>query len=312
MAGLEKKYLAIVNPASRSGRTAALLNDIDGLFAHLGSDVQIVSTTGPGHAEELAAAHASAFDVIIAVGGDGTVHEVSKGLLKAERGAAMAVIPAGTGNDFARMMGMQSEIEAAARQLSDAKVLNSDAGTIRFADNAGQQESHFINAVGIGFDGFAASLAPRYKHLPFNIGYLVTVLRALLSWRASSVSVSDTTLNEPISAKMFMITIGNAMDSGGGFRINPRASLVDGLLDACLVSEVSIMRALRLLPTAARGAHLEFPEVQYWQTPKLSIQTELPMPIHADGEMLTHTATQIEVEILRGALPICIPESTDL
>ena len=101
-------------------------------------------------------------------------------------------------------------------------------------------------------------------------------------------------------------TIGNAMDSGGGFRINPKASLVDGLLDACLVSEVGVIRALRLLPTAARGGHLQFPEVQYWQTPKLSIQTASPVPVHADGEFLDEAVESLVVELQPGRLELLV------
>jgi diacylglycerol kinase (ATP) len=307
------KYLAVVNPASRSGRTASIVGDLESLLSVLGPDIQIRVSEKRGEARDIARENAGSTDVIIVVGGDGTVHEVGTGLLDRPRGAAMAVLPSGTGNDFARMLGMDTDLKIAVRQLMGASLEYSDAGHIEFFDSGGQHSTHFINAIGIGFDGYAASLAPRYKHLPFKSGYLVTVLRSLLSWNSSMASIMDLSKDDsagrdPFDRKMFMMTIGNAMDSGGGFRINPKASLTDGLLDVCLVSHVGLFRALQLLPSAARGSHLVFPEVEYWHSGQLQVDSEMPVPIHADGEILTLGATRINVRVKPGVLPVLAPD----
>ncbi len=312
MPSAERKYLVILNPASRSGRAAALANTVDNLFSHILSPVALEITKGPGHARVLAAKYAADYDVIIVMGGDGTVHEVGTGLLSVPAGAAMAVLPVGTGNDFARMLGMNSELKSAALQLCGASFINSDVGLINFSDSTGRHESHFINAVGIGFDGYAASIAPRFKHLPFNSGYLITVLRALANWQAVPAEIRDDVLSDTVRTQLFMMTVGNAMDSGGGFRINPKASIVDGVLDVCLVSHVSILRALRLLPSAAKGQHLDFPEVQYWHSRNLTVNTESPVPIHADGEILSLDAMKFEIRNIPGALRLFVPDPSIL
>lgn len=313
------------------------------------SDADLVVTSAQGDARRLAGDAAGHFDTVLAVGGDGTVHEVAAGLLDNPSRTALAVLPTGTGNDFARMIGMPNAVCEAVEALVTADCVAVDAGYVAWTDRPSVRQSTtektgradesttggpdgpvpdngaedtvrdrhqhtnwFVNAVGIGFDGFAASLAPKYKHYPFKSGYLVAVLHALLSWKPVPTVITDFAKERKLmyEGDFFMLTVGNGRDSGGGFTINPKASLTDHLLDACLVTNIGIFRALRLLPRAMNGTHLELQEVLYWQSPRLRLCTTQPVPIHADGEVLTVSATEVIVEIRPSALSLLVPRNT--
>jgi len=302
-------YRAILNPASCSGRTGKNRDDIISEIKTLSDRVDISITAARGDARRIANEAAGRYDVVIAVGGDGTVNGVASGLLEKPSKTALAVLPTGTGNDFARMIGMSDVIKESIAELLTAESVLADAGFISWKSEKEEGSSLFVNAVGIGFDGYAASLAPNYKHLPLGSGYLVTVLKALLSWKPSPAIITDSAVGGKTlyDGDVFMLTVSNARDSGGGFRINPLASITDKLLDACLVKGLGLIRALRLLPQAASGSHLGLEEVEYWQIPAIRMLTRNPVPIHADGEVLTLGATDITVEIRAAALPVMIP-----
>lgn len=302
-------YCAILNPASHSGRTGKRRTEIIEAIKSLSDAVTISVTEAPGDARRFAFEAAGRYDVVIAIGGDGTVNGVAAGLLEKPSKTALAVVPAGTGNDFARMIGMPDTLIDAVEVISSAVRVIIDAGQISWNDGDTRESASFVNAVGIGFDGYAASLAPRYKHLPLGSGYLVTVLDALFSWDPFQAIITDPVADGKIfyDGDVFMLTVSNARDSGGGFRINPRASLTDNLLDACLVKGVGMNRAIQLLPRAARGSHLGLDEVEYWQLPAVRIKTGTPVPVHADGEILTLGTTDITVEIRVAALTVLVP-----
>lgn len=302
-------FTAIVNPAARVGRLGAEVDRIRESFAKAGVDVECVVTERPFHAVEIAREASRLGRTVIAIGGDGTVHEVAQGLIEEPASQAMAVIPLGSGNDFARMIGMAMEPDDAIRQVMGGVVCAVDVGRVEYESTEGSGTAFFVNAAGIGFDGYVATVAPKYKGLPFGLGYLVSILVSLVTWKSGRVVVrdlSDPTI-ESFDDNMFFMTVGNARDSGGGYTINPKASLVDGRLDVCLVSAVSKLRALQMLPTAQSGEHLGHKEVRYWHSRKIWLSTDIPMPLHTDGEVQSKAVTQLEISVLPGALRVLVP-----
>jgi len=300
---------AIINPSASSGKVGARAGAILEELRSEGLTTRVLYTERPKHAIKLAAEASGTSDVVLAIGGDGTNHEVAMGLLASDSHSALAVLPTGTGNDFARMIGMSENPRQAARQLLSGVYQQVDVGRVSWFEESERRIGAFVNALGIGFDGYAAYLAPKYKGLPFKTGYLVTILAALKSWVPCGVTVWEETdgRRAVYSGRLFFVTVGNARDSAGGYQINPKASITDGLLDICLVRAVGYFRALHMLPSARTGSHLRFPEVSYWHSKAIRIESDRSLPVHADGEMLSVSARNIEVSVDPGALTVLVP-----
>ncbi|GMQ81257.1 MAG: diacylglycerol kinase family lipid kinase [Rhodothermia bacterium] len=304
------KVTAIINPASRVGQTSTRADGIATALLGAGFEVKVVLSERPLHALDLAREAGADGHAVLAVGGDGTVNEVARGILESGSKAVLGVLPMGTGNDFARMIGMSENLTTAVRQLKTCEHLKVDIGRVRWKDQGEALSTLFVNAIGIGFDAHAANIAPRYKGYPFQLGYLAAILVALSSWKSQAVTVSDLddTSSHGFRGRLFFVTVGNARDSGGGYTINPNASIVDGLLDVCLVRSVHKLRALRMLPSVRTGSHLDYQEVQYWHSTGIRIESEQGLPIHTDGEVQSLNATDIKIEVDSKALYVMVPK----
>lgn len=303
------QILIVFNPAAQSGRLAKMELDIRSESKKILGRTGFIATNKKGHAREIARTVSPAIKQIISIGGDGTVHEIAAGLTETQSEVGMAVIPLGSGNDFARALHMDMDWRTALNQIKNARLIRSDVGLCQWMEGDQTKKDYFINALGIGFDAYCAHLAPQYKSWPFGLGYTVSILVALRSWISAGATVWDLSEEKkPIfSGKMMFTTVGNAQDSGGGYTINPKALVSDGLLDPCIVEDVSFFKALSLLPSARDGKHIRRPEVHYHQLTKMLVETDRGIPIHADGEVKSLEARSINVEILAGALNVFIP-----
>ena len=304
---------AIINPESRVGRTSSRVSDVVSAFQDSGIDAEVVLTEHGGHACDLAKKAAEEYSIILAIGGDGTVNEVVRGILESGSKTAMGVIPLGTGNDFARMVGVKDDLTFSMNQLRTSSPVPVDVGRVEWTEGGVRKKSAFINALGIGFDGHAAHIAPRYKRYPFQLGYLSAILVALTTWKCPRILLTDLELGSEYCYEggLFFVTVGNARDSGGGYTINPKASITDGVLDVCLVKEIGRLRALKMLPSARTGKHLEQDEVAYWHSAGIHIQSEEGLPIHTDGEVQSISANDIHVKIDKKALNVMVPNGME-
>ena len=304
------RITAILNPAARNGAAGRQRASFEAAFGAAGLTVRWALTEGPGHAVTLARDAASVSDAVVAVGGDGTVHEVACGLIGS--GAALGVIPFGTGNDFAQAIGMPKSAKGAIRALARAGPVAVDYGRVRWWEAKEAQEAMFVNAVGAGFDALAAYEGRRTKHLPGLSAYLLAVVRALRSRPRPQARISDGAPEVPgprrFEGELLFVTAGNGVSSGGGIRLTPHASLTDGLLDVLIVEAASARRILSILPFALWGRHLGFREVHAHQAPDLVADFDEPVPLHADGEVLTLDARRVAVAVVPGGLRVLIPE----
>ena len=308
------RITAILNPAARNGAAGRRRAKLEAAFRAAGLPVRWALTEGPGHAAVLARAAAVTSDAVIAVGGDGTVHEVGRGLIESGGGAALGVVPFGTGNDFARALGMPGSAKAAIRALAHAETIAVDYGRVRWREEAGEREEVFVNAVGAGFDARAAHEGARTKHLPGLAAYLLAVFRALRHRTEPGCRLFDGTPSHPgplrFDGRLLFVTAGNGVSSGGGFRLTPQASLTDGLLDVLVVEAAPTRRILAILPFAPWGRHLGFREVHAHRAPAFFAEFDAPVPVHTDGEVLTQTARSIAVEVVPGGLRVLVPKGT--
>lgn len=323
------RFLILFNPAARGGRNRHLRGALEAAVREAGLDARIVDTRGVGDAEHLA--RTASADVVVAAGGDGTIHEVVNGLVGT--GAALGVLPFGTGNDFARALGVPAPLADAVRALADTEPVPIDAGRVRWEepDGPGGSASHerlFANCLGMGFDAHAAFLAARTKWIGGRAAYLAAVLRTLWVWRRPSVHArvalasvqtapspagadglsAEDEMDLALDGPLFLCEVGNGHSVGGGFLLTPDARPDDGLLDVCLVRHLTTRRALHLLPQTFTGAHVGAPEVRMDRTRHLVVDVVTgALALQADGEALTFAARRVEVEMVRGVLDALAP-----
>jgi len=237
-------------------------------------------------------------DLVVAAGGDGTIHGVGQGLIGTD--AVLGVIPMGTGNDLARTLGIPLDPVQAARSLFQSRPTPIDA--ILYRCEGG--EGCCLNVAGVGFD---ASVAQRINHgfrfLKGTSAYLAAVGCCLATYRPVQLSISldGTTLE----ADAMLCAIANAQYYGGGMKIAPEAKIDDGWIDVIVVRGISKLEFLRQFPRVFRGSHLSHPAVQSFRCKRVGIESRLPIPILADGEIVGSTPAEFEIapRALRVAMP---------
>lgn len=291
----------IVNPAAGAGRAARLAPWLRERLV-MRPDVDLHVTTGPGDAEETAAAAAAdGHDRVIAVGGDGTVQEVVNGLLAAGGVVEVGIVPVGTGNDLARSLGLPAD---PARAWTIAIGRSTRAVDLGRARNGDGTERWFASAAGVGFDAqIAAAMAARRGWQASRAGYLLTTLVELR--RFSNRRLRIVLDGQEVERDVLLVAIANGAYYGGGMRIAPEASPDDGHLDVCIVGDISRLTALRELPNLYRGTHVRNPAVVMRTARRLEINGDPGTRIHLDGEPfgglpLTVSIAPAAVEIAAG------------
>lgn len=284
----------IYNPAAGRGRAPDALREALSHLDAANAAYQVVTTSGPGDATALAAA-APASATVVAVGGDGTVHEVVKGLLA--RGGTpqpLGVLPVGSGDDFAFALG----IDRYDMRAAVARMLANQPVRVDVARVGGES---VVNALGVGFDAEVAhrlARAPRF--LKGLAAYLYAVLVSL--GRSHPVPVVVTVDGvEVYRGRSLLTSVQNGPRTGGSFLFAPAARPDDGLLDVVVAGDVGLFGTLRLLPKVMRGRHLGDPAVHVFRGRHVHVRWESERYAHADGESLGRGHT-FDVTIDEGAL----------
>ncbi|HET8891765.1 MAG TPA: diacylglycerol kinase family protein [Candidatus Angelobacter sp.] len=242
------------------------------------------------------------FSAALIFGGDGTVHRHLFQLHQQKIPAL--VVPAGSGNDFAKAMGIRS-VEMALRAwwqfLADGRnVREIDLGVI----HAGSQEILFCCVAGVGMDAEANARANRMPQwLKGRGGYVLAALQSLIAFKPVEMSVK--TAQREIRRPAFFIAVGNAHRYGGGMKVTPRALPDDGLLDICVVSKLNKLKLLCWVPTIFFGGHLRLKQVEYFQAGQVRIEAERELELYADGDLACKTP--VEIGVIRRALRVIVP-----
>jgi len=289
----------ILNPAAGRGAARRVESIVARAFRAQGWAVDVVRTEGPGHAQALAAqAVRQGAKHVVAVGGDGTVHEVANGLLGGNTDAALGVVPIGSGNDFAKLLGLfgHDPLHAVAR-LVTARSRRFDAGRV-----AGEW---FVNSVGFGFAPAVVKTRNRMQHLRGFLSYLVPVVQTFFQFEPMVFDVTAAGFHE--RGYMMMIEVCNGTTSGGSYRFAPDADPADGKLDVCLIRRVSLPRFLVAIPRVMRGTHVKMREVALIKTAKLVVCSPAqPLMLHVDGELREPGVNECTVELERGRLNVLV------
>jgi YegS/Rv2252/BmrU family lipid kinase len=232
---------------------------------------------------------------VVAVGGDGTVHEVAAACVETRR--VMGVLPAGSGNDYVKALGIGTDLARALEVLVGGKVRVVDAGEVNGV--------RFNNGLGVGFDAeVAAGVAEAPPYLGGTGGYAWSVGRLLWDFRCHEAGlVLD---GEVIEAKTILVAVALGTTYGSIFRLAPGAVLDDGLFDVIWSEEVNRAEVLRLIPAALRGTLAGHPKVHVARAREVVVDLAEEIPAHVDGEMLALTR-HFRARVLPGALRIVVP-----
>ncbi len=300
---MSQATFVLVNPAAgrRRGRTR-IDRYLDLLRKHLPS-FDHAETTHAGHEIDLANnALSSGYTNLIAIGGDGTWSAMADCIVKSGReDVALGMLPAGTGNDFGKSLGITFErAEAVVRGIAARRRRTVDVGRV--------EGRHFLNVVGLGFDIAVIDDAAGFPVLTGDALYQVCALRQLFRFRGISLSVSAADAR-PDRRDHLMLVIANANYFGGSFHIAPSASLEDGMLDAVSIYDAGPLARASLFKKVAKGRHEGEEKVRIQQSGAFRIECEGRVRYEVDGEVYTSRGSTLEVQSLPRALTVFVPDS---
>lgn len=283
------RLLMIFNPHAGYGRAAKLLPRIRGELEKI-AEVDVLKTGGAGDAIRLVAdAELSAYQGVLAAGGDGTLFEVLNGLYShgKESRVPLGLVPVGTGNAFARDLDlMPGDWEKAVRIIAQSRIRAVDVGRV----TTHSESFHFLNIIGAGLPVDAMEMARKLKFMG-NTAYTLATL-----WRAMSLKSYPLVIEidgNIIDRESMFVEISNTRYTGTSFMIAPAAVLDDGFLDLTLVGRLSRRRLLRLFPSVYQGNHVRYPEVFTCKAKKIKLISPSGMALAPDGEIHGRTPAQI-------------------
>ena len=287
----KKKILFIINPKSGIQNKKKLSRLVEKKIDHDRYDVYIKRTAYSGHAAELAAsAVKEGYDVVVAAGGDGTVNEVASSLVHSN--TALGVIPCGSGNGFARHLGIPVDMAKSIEFINEAEPLDIDYGTLNGVP--------FFCACGVGFDALVSNDFAKEKHR----GLATYVQKTLEDWVNYKPEVYEVTADSVKKKyKAFLIACGNASQYGNNAYITPYASMRDGLLSVSVMEPFTAVEVPFIVTQLFSNSIYKNSRVTTFSTHKLTIKRKYDGPVHYDGEPAIMDAV-LDIEVVPGGLKV--------
>jgi YegS/Rv2252/BmrU family lipid kinase len=292
---MARRLAVIVNPSAGSGRALEALPRIRDELGRTGADFRVVETNSADHAREEGRAARERGDTVGALGGDGLVGTLAGVLCGGE--SPLAVLPGGRGNDLARVLGIPTEPEAAARVAVE--------GVERAIDVPEVDGRSYVGIASCGFDSDANRIANEARFVRGNLVYVYAALRALAAWRHATFEV--TVDGERHSVTGYSVIVANSKAYGGGMYVVPHAELDDGRLDVMLSGASSKLHFLRSLPKLFSGSHVDDPNIRFIRGREVAISADRPFVVYADGDPIGELPVRIRVA--REALRVLVPAS---
>lgn len=293
----------IVNPVSGNGKGRKVWDRLEPALKGLGAHYRVRKTSEQGEAQKLAKELIQKEGVkkIIAVGGDGTVHEVINGIQESGQACIFGLVPAGSGNDYARGHGLSEDPLRALQQIL------SDQDS-RWIDLLRINERIAVNSVGVGFDAWVAKTTNESAYKRWlnkcglgGIAYVLSVIRLLFSYQPGDVTL--TVDGQVIHiANAWFIAIANIPNYGGGMLICPGALPDSGEAKVCVVHNISRLGLLLAFPKIFSGAHGDHPGVQFFTGRHIHVDADRPLFVHADGEVIGVTPAHVEILPVKQAI----------
>ena len=280
---MSRRLALLPNPAAASGRAARVVPAVVAELDRLGARYRSLEVSSLEQAREAAREAAEAGETVVTVGGDGLVGPIA-GVVRGTPGA-LAIVPAGRGNDFARVLEIPTDPREAA--------LLAVQGEERMLDVAEANGRPFVGIASLGLDSDANRIANEARYVRGNAVYLYAALRALAGWRHARFEV--TVDGERHSFTGTAVAVANSKAYGGGMYAVPHAELDDGKLDVLGIAEHSKLRALRDLPKVFKGAHLDSPHARLFQGERVHVDADRPFDVYADGDPIARTPATMGV-----------------
>ncbi len=287
--------LLIANPAAQNGKARLATNRaLEILRARLGHESVVLATTkGPRHASKIAE-YAQECDTVIALGGDGVIHEVANGLMRRpdKQRPLFGIIPRGSGNDYARSLGVSTAVEVACDQLLSGEETLVDVGRVN--------DTWFLETLSFGLDAAVAHDTVERRVKTGRTGsllYLESGLDQLLHHLDAYKFRATLDEDKTFEGSCIMLAVQNGPYYGSGFEICPGAQLNDGLLDVCIGNApISARRAVQIFIQARRGKHGKYPQMTFHQCKTMRLEFDTPPPAQTDGERLEGSVFNISLQ----------------
>jgi diacylglycerol kinase (ATP) len=289
------RIIILLNPNAGRGKARFVLREALEVLRRADVEMDVQESRNAQHLLALARrAAAEKPAAIVSLGGDGTHHYVMNGMVGSE--IPLGIIPCGSGNDFAKGLGIPTRARAAAEVVRGGNIRRVDLGRVG--------NTVYGCIAGTGFDSVVTRYAnERVRRLRGSWAYAWSILRCLESYRPEPLElVSDV---QEFSGEVVFAVVGNNVSYGGGIHLTPRAKLDDGLLDVCIVPYMGRLELLRWVPRAYRGQHLRHPRIIYFQAPKVTLSTTSHLELFGDGEFVQELPATIE--IVPRVLPVIVP-----
>jgi diacylglycerol kinase (ATP) len=303
-----RRTVFLVNPAAENGTTGRRWPEIANRAAARGLSGDALISERPGHLTELAGRAAEdGAELLVAVGGDGTVHEVVNGIAGRAR-VDVAIVPQGTGRDFVRTYGIPHKLDDALRTAREGRTREIDLGRARFRSWQGDTaEAWFANIASAGMSGAIAKRANETsKALGGKASYFWATFAVFARWRTSEITVAVGA--ESRRSRMHDVVVANGRYFGGGMMISPDAEPDDGLFDVLLIGDLTKRDLLLTLPKTYRGKHLPHPKAELLRGSLVQIDAPEPLPVELDGEQPGTTPARFE--LVPRALRLRVPPVT--
>ncbi len=295
----------IVNLTAGGGKPHKHLNGVLEFLKENGLNFKVSYTSHHGEAVELAQKAAdNGAELIVSVGGDGTVNEIVNGIMKSKNDPSLGIIPLGWANDFIKSTDIPSDIIEACKILIKGKIKKIDTGLIN-------SQTYFANICGVGFDAEVARLANQMKskhpnlHILSAFVYVFATVKKLLS-PFSYHNVKIKFDGQEIHSKILFIAISNGKFYGGRFKITPEAILDDGLLEICTVEEMGRLKYLMSIPKVFKGTHASIKGINFYRTKEVVIQSSEPILAQVSGEVI-EGQKEFTITLLPKSLKLIVP-----
>ena len=276
----DPRLAVIVNPSAAGGKAIRKLPEISRVVSSIADEYLLHVTSSIEDARLRAREFANlGIERIVAVGGDGTFNEIANGILESDHRPALGIVPAGTGCDLPRSLGIPSSIEAALGFALTGETRPMDVGLAKTSS----VERHFLNVAGLGFDAKVADRAQRKKRLSGKAAYMTALAQSLTDFGYIDARIEAN--GHTIETRAVFVSVANAQYLAGGFHFAPMARVDDGLLDLAIIDDISLFGFVKAVPSVMRGRHLQNPHWHHYNATRIEISTAVPALVQLDGEI---------------------------
>ncbi len=304
ISGTSHNYWFIFNPAANKGRAGKQLEWLSDGLKKFGCDTVIQVTTEPNEATQFSEMAKKSVDVIVACGGDGTINEVIQPMVGTD--TVLGCLPIGSANDFIKNISTCSQPETHLSKLFKSPVQKVDIGKVSYTNGSTNQTRYFLNSFGLGFSGQIAKEAKSISWAKGDLSYAMALLKVASDYQPQRLKFRLHTPDEVLDydEEIFMLSIGNGKVEAGKFMIAPHAEINDGLLDVCILKEISRKQLPKWIGKYIKGTQINESEVIYAQVTKLEIDIPKPEVLHLDGEVLDNVHDKLIVEVCPSSLNV--------